>query len=61
MVSPSPTGGAMYMVTGSATAKNIRSTPMPAAKSMDTQEKVLNLGREWSGPKRILPALEMAI
>ena len=34
---------------------------MPAAKSMDTHEKVLNLGREWSGPMRMLPVLEKAM
>ena len=50
----------MYWVTGSATAKNIRSTPMPAAKSIADQEKRRNCGREWSGPKRMLPDFEKA-
>jgi len=42
-------------VTGSATAKNITSVPMPAAKSIAAQEKVLNSGWECSGPSFIFP------
>ena len=39
-------GGCMYWVTGSATAKNIRSVPIPAANSMDAHEILLNSGVE---------------
>ena len=58
--SPPPVGGSKYIVTGSATAKNIRSTPMPAANNIEAHENVLNFGREWSGPSRMRPALEKA-
>ena len=59
-VSPLPTGGARYWVTGSATAKNIRSVPMPAANNIAAQEKTLNSGSECSGPSFVLPYLESA-
>ncbi len=58
-VPPSPTGGATYCVTGSTTEKNITSVPMPAANSMEAQAKVENSGREWAGPRRIVPKREM--
>ena len=35
--------------------------PIPAAKSIADQEKRLYWGLEWSGPKRIAPALDRAI
>ena len=41
-VSPGPLGGCRYCVTGSATAKNMRSVPIPAAKSMEAQVNVEN-------------------
>ena len=50
-----PVGGAMYCETGSATAKNITSVPMPAAKSIEAHAKVENSGRESSGPRRTEP------
>ena len=59
--SGSTVGGATYCVTGSATAKNIRSVPMPAAKSIDAQAKVLNSGSEWSGPSFVRPKRETAM
>ena len=34
---------------------------MPAAKSIEAQVKRLKVGREWSGPSRVLPTLEMAV
>ena len=33
---------------------------MPAAKSIAVQVKMLNAGREWSGPSRVLPTRETA-
>ena len=55
--SGSLSGGVRTFVAGPEMAKNIRSTPMPAANSIDAQVKRLNCGREWSGPKRISPNL----
>jgi len=42
-------------VTGSATEKNIRSVPIPAANSMAAHENVLKAGWECSGPSLVLP------
>lgn len=39
-VAPSPTGGDMKCMTGSATPKNIRPIPMPAENSMANQVKL---------------------
>lgn len=39
-VAPSPTGGDMKCMTGSATPKNIRPMPMPAENSMANQVKL---------------------
>lgn len=50
-----PEGGAKYWLTGSETEKNMRSTPMPAAKSIAVHVNMLNCGRAWSGPMRTLP------
>ena len=36
----------MYWLTGSATAKNMTSVPMPAANSIEAQAKVENSGLE---------------
>ena len=54
-VPPSPRGGVRYWVTGSTTAKNMRSVPIPAANSIDAHANVLNSGRECSGPSRVRP------
>lgn len=50
----------MYCATGSETAKNIRSIPMPAAKSMEVHVKRPKRGLEWSGPSLMRPAEENA-
>src|SRR5699024_11811861 len=41
--------------------KNIRSTPMPAANNMEAHVNNRYFGREWSGPKRVLPTRVSAI
>lgn len=46
-------------MTGSATEKNIRSIPMPAANSIDVQVNKLYSGRDSSGPRRYRPYLLM--
>lgn len=51
----------MYWVTGSATEKNIRSMPMPAANSIAAQLIRLNSGLDCSGPSLIEPKREAAI
>ncbi len=56
----SPVGGCTYWSTGSATAKNRISVPMPAAKSMAVQAKVEKSGVELSGPRRMRPNREKA-
>lgn len=53
-------GGCTYCSTGSATAKNRISVPMPAAKSMAVQAKVEKSGVELSGPRRMRPKREKA-
>ncbi len=40
-VPPSPVGGEMKCITGSATPKNIRPMPMPAENSMANQVRLL--------------------
>lgn len=49
---PLPVGGLRYCVAGSATAKNMRSVPMPAANSMHAHENVEYSGRSESAPMR---------
>ena len=56
----SPVGGCTNCSTGSATAKNRISVPMPAAKSMAVQAKVEKSGVELSGPRRMRPKREKA-
>src|SRR5699024_12866363 len=59
-VSASVEGGCRYIVTGSDTAKNMRSVLMPAAKSIDAQATSPNSGFECSGPSFVLPYREAA-
>ena len=49
---PAPVGGEVKCVMGSATPQKSRPTPMPAAKSMASQESVWNSGRSSSRPSR---------
>src|SRR5699024_12883330 len=53
-------GGFGVLVTGSATAKNMRSVPIPAANSMDAQAIVENSGLAFSGPSLGFPNRESA-
>ena len=48
-------GGVSRLVAGPEVAKNIRSTPMPAATSMADHVNMLNCGTAWSGPSRTRP------
>ena len=61
MVCPAPSGGCMYCVTGSATEKNIRSMPIPAANSIAAQLSKLNSGLDCSGPSFTDPKREQAM
>ncbi len=61
MVCPAPSGGCIYCVTGSATEKNIRSMPMPAANSIAAQLSRLNSGFDCSGPSFTEPKREQAM
>ena len=60
-VCPAPSGGCIYCVTGSATEKNIRSMPMPAANSIAAQLSRLNSGLDCSGPSFTEPNREQAM
>ena len=53
--SPSPSGGVLRWVSGSATPQNIRPMPMPVANIIETHENVENSGSESSGPSLMLP------
>ena len=55
IVCPAPSGGCIYCVTGSATEKNIKSMPIPAANSIADQLNRLNSGFDCSGPSLIAP------
>ncbi len=45
---------------GSATEKNIKSIPIPAANNIADQLKTLNSGFDCSGPNLIFPKREVA-
>jgi hypothetical protein len=45
-------GGFAKWFTGSATAQNIRIVPMPAAKSIENQDRLVCWGRSSSAPSR---------
>ena len=59
-VPPSPNGGWVKWVMGSATPQKSRPTPIPAAKSMASHETVENSGRSSGLPSLSLPNRENA-
>src|SRR5699024_11585005 len=59
--SGSASGGVRKFVAGPAMEKNIRSTPIPAANNIDAQVNIRYLGRECSGPSRVLPTRPRAM